>query len=414
MALVAASSLEHFPPPRPPPCPAPHIAWQAGPGEPPLLFLTEETTARLQRNVAREADPWQAAWRMVRERADEGLGARPEPYGGSDFSDFVAAAHHQFKLAAEMAIRCRVSGERKYAAAARALLLAWASHRPMPGSSLTVTTDPKPGARWGNKPDVGIKFAVMSITVAHALAAAYPYLEEGDIETIEPWLRYLAARIIESHEDWLASDCYGHQHYNNHLALQNMGLAAIGFALRDEEMVHRVYSGEPGAYFDLVCGAILVPGKPADQFYHADPSRETRPGEIYDRYRIVTVREGKGQGINYSFLQLRALLLTAEMAFNNGIDLYGFEGPHGESLELAYRQLAPYLITGDPACYGSYHARDGINPVQIEMYEIVRRRFGPGADRVFSKALAAGNRVRDAAYALGYHALLLYGEPEGE
>lgn len=403
---------EKSPSPVPQPVPGPVVDWRLAPGQLPVLFVTTETLGRLKRNVARNEEPWKSAWEEILSAADQGLQPVPRPYAGEDFVQMRYAALEEFGYASAMALRWRVTGEIQYAEGARKILLAWATAEPRVGSTQPVIgpKDPRlPRSPWGNIPDIGLNFADLITAYAHAYATLYPYLSKNDVTSIEPWMRYVAGRIEENHRQWLEHKCYGHQHFNNHLSVHNMGLAAIGFALRDERLVRLAFTGPGRGYFDMLCGAILMPEEGETQFWHKDPRRETLPGEIYDRYRVVTVRDGKGYGLPYSFLHLEALTYTAEMAFNNGIDLYGFTGPAGENLRLPCLYLAPILTTMNPAHYGDYHANDLIQPERVGLYEIASRRLGP--EPAFEDVLKTLNRaMQDDSQILGHASLLLYGE----
>lgn len=392
---------------------APRFDWTLPPDRPPVLFATTETLGRLKANVARNRDPWKSAWQEVLKASEQGLAERPRPYSGDDFVEMRFAALEQFTSASAMALRWQVTGEQPYADKAREILLAWANSRPMIGSQIPVIGpgDARLGGKgWGNQPDTGFNFAVTATAFANAYTTLYPALKPEDVRAVEPWLRYMAGEIQKSHRLWLKHNCFSHQYFNNHLSVHNMGLAAIGFALRDGQLVRTAFEGPERGYFDMVCGAILTPEKTDAQFYLGDKKRDTLAGEIYDRYRVQTVRNGKGFGLAYSFLHLEMLTYTAEMAWNNGFDVYSFTGPHGESLQLAYRHLAPYLITMNPAHYSSYHADDLLQPERVGIYEIAARRLGP--ESAFHDVLRIRPRaVHDSDDLLGYTSVLLYGEP---
>jgi hypothetical protein len=386
----------------------PQWDWAPVADRPPVLFLSDEQLERLKQNVARDEAPFREAWQHVLRLSEHGMAHEPAPYAGEDFVEMRFAGFRDFHRAQAMALRWRVTGEKPYADRARQVLLAWATHEPMVGTTpLRITADQQPP--WGKLPDIGLNFAYLATSFAHVYTILHPHLSPQDVAAIEPWLRYMADEIAENHRLWLDSDCFGRQYYNNHLSFHNLGLAAIGFALRDEQLVRQAYARGRADWFDMLCGTILMPDRPVSQFYERDPSRDTRPGEVYDRYRILTVRDGKRFGIPYSFMHLKGLLYAAEIAYNNGIDLYGFTGPHGQNLAVAFEQLAPYLITGDPAYHGDYHANDLLQETPRVQYEIKRLRLG---DRpVFRRVLQSGERAIKEPTILGYDTPLLYGAP---
>lgn len=276
-AAFASVTQENDVAARPDPPEGPPVEWTPGPDEPPVLFLTDENLQRLRKNLAREDDPWQSAWERVLERADEGLEAEPQPYIGEDFRALAKCAQAQSPLIRAMALRWRTTGDEAYATAARDMLMAWATSDPMVGSTPPVTTEPQEGAPWGNQPDVGLLLAVSAVGMADAYTCIYPYLNDEEVSAVDKWLRYLAGRIQEGRNFWIENDYYGRQYYNNHLALQNMAVAAIGFALKDEALVRWVFDSGEGDYFDMLVGAILMPSEPPTQVYRGDRSREVRP-----------------------------------------------------------------------------------------------------------------------------------------
>ena len=164
-----------------------------------------------------------------------------------------------------------------------------------------------------------------------------------------------------------------------------MGLAAIGFTLGDEGLItYALDSPEnPRDWKEMHDGAILMESKPnPSQLYHRDPTltRGAAPpanGEIYDRYRVITTREGRGLGMPYAFFHQRMLMVTAEMAFLNGRDLYRCEGPHGENLRLTFDAHAPYLLKKEPVACGGYYAGNRVYESQVHLFELAARRYGP-------------------------------------
>lgn len=408
---VAAVGQDESPATRPvPPNPVegPSLDLAMDKAQPPVLYLTEETLARVKANVERGEEPWKQAWERVVATAGKGLDITPTPYEGEDQVEMRFDAFEDLQYARAMALCWRVTGDEQYARKAREILLAWATHEPTVGSTLRVEP-PGAGGRWGGAPDLGLNYAYVAAAYAHPFAMLYPSLSEEDVEQIEPWLTFLGERIIESHRDWLENDCFDHQYYNNHLSGHNLGLASIGFALRDERFLREAFASGRGDYFDMVSGTILMPEKSESQFWYRDARRGTQPGEIYDRYRVVTIRDGKGYGIPYSFMHLKLLLYTTEIAHNNGFDLYEYTGPHGERLEVAYEHLAPYLITMDPGLHGEYHANDWIDTSARAQYEIVHQRLGPR--ELFAQVLESGRRTAYERSILGHQTLLLYGDP---
>ena len=223
-------------------------------------------------------------------------------------------------------------------------------------------------------------------------------------------------RIREGHDAWIDNDYYGRQHFNNHLSGHNMGLAAIGYAFGDEGLISYALDSpeNPCDWKEMHNGAILMEAKPnRSQLNPSDPTltRGAAPpatGEIYDRYRVVTVRDGRGCGMPYAFFHQRMLMVTAEMAFLNGRDLYRYEGPHGENLRLTFDAHAPYLLKKAPVARGGYYAGNRVYESQVHLFELAARRYGGSA--AVKQVLESLDRAVYDHETYGWAAVLLHGD----
>jgi hypothetical protein len=100
---------------------------------------------------------------------------------------------------------------------------------------------------------------------------------------------------------------------------------------------------------------ILMPGDTVtyEEISNGGPFPIT-PGEIMDRGRHFDIEGAKG--LQYSHATLKHLSVTAQMAKNNGIDLFEYEAPTGEKLELCYDYLADFYRLKDATIKGGYYS----------------------------------------------------------
>jgi hypothetical protein len=378
----------------------------------PVLFVDDAMLERLKLRAASGEQPWAGAWAKVREAADKALEACEPPYTAEDSTEFRFAALRAAGQVRDLRLVQYVTGDEAYGRKAVETLLAWAMSDPLPGSDLG--KEPYTGQKHGSTvAGLGLNVGLAATAVANAYSLVYPLLSTGERQAVEAWLRRLAEEIREGHQAWIENGYYSGQDFNNHLSGHNMGLAAIGFAVRDEGLVKYALGSDenPRDYVEMVNGTILMAAKPESQFYAADPSRVVADGEIYDRYRVLTIRGGKGYGLAYSFMHLALLTRTAEMAWHNGMDLYSYEGPNGENLKRAFEYYADFLVSGDPSIKGGYYENNALYLSSAHIYELANVRY-PGTAKVV-EVLANCERVVFDPEVFGWSAVLTHGEELG-
>jgi hypothetical protein len=370
--------------------------------------------ARLRRNAASKEEPFASAWEHVLTEADGALSADAEVHTGTDSVELRFAGMRAMRRVRDLCLVHLVTGEARYAEKARELFMAWPSQQPVPGSAL-VREKYTGQSHGGTIAGLGLNVGLLAVDTANAYSLVWDHLSDQERASTERWLRFLAGLIREGHEAWIENDYYGKQDFNNHLSGHNLGLAAIGFALRDQALV--IYAldspDNPRDWKEMHNGAILLPSKPnKQQLWHGDPTltRGAAPpvaGEIYDRYRVVTVRKGHGCGVPYAFFHQKMLTETAEMAWQNGIDLHAYVGPHGENLRLTYEAYAPYLLKQKPFAPTGYYAGNRVYESQVHMYELANLRY-PSSPQI-CQVLATLDRAVNHQEAFGWTAVLLYG-----
>lgn len=420
--------------------------------ERPVVLTTDEILEEARRKVAANHGPAAKAWGKTLERAKLALTKEFVPYQESEYLRYYRTGRDQAQFIRDLAIVHRVTGEPRYAERGREILLDWARDfqrhydfpRQYPASEIPHAS--------------GLVIGRTVTIFADAYALLWPELSPREREEIEHWFRSLLAPIKESLRLWEVGEYqgmkppyFGRQYFNNHLGACNMGIAAIGFALRDPNVIDYVMKPAPSLpdrvpgeversnprdLHVLLNGVILMPGdfgsgEEGDvlQGRPGDPSRAGYPaplaGETWDRYRVT-----QGKGMHYSLLHLRLLTLMAEMARNNlgkahytGPDIFEIVGRRGENLAVSYEVYADWFITMDPAAVNNGYyvdaVREGLPRPTVEsnldalsLYELAGRRY-PRSEPI-REALRvreeAGDRPAFDPETFAWTATLLYAE----
>lgn len=425
----------------------------------PVLLTTEAALELARQRVEEGKEPFLTAWRKTHQRADRALREGFVPYQGTEYTSYFRTARHQSQMARDLALAFHVTGESRYGDRAREILLAWAKEFE------DTYNFPKAYPASDEPHGAGLVIGRTVVVFADAYALLYPRLSESDREKIRRWFKGLIPPMKEELRIWkheavktFAPPYLDRQYFNNHLSGCTMGIAAVGFALQDREILHYAYGTgaegtdesadvqerNPRDVPTLFQGAILMPGDfgsgeegdvwqgpPGDPSLRGAPA--PAPGEIWDRYRVI-----QGHGAPYAILHLRLLTLMAELAHNNrdasyyeGPDFYEYTGARGENLEVSYSLYSDWFITLDMASVNNGYYVDWIPEGIPEraptdfmhghaLYELVSRHY-PENERI-QEALRvrqeAGDRPVQDHETFGWTATLLYGPeitefPEG-
>lgn len=331
-------------------------------------MFTADSLARMKGRVERGEQPWAAAAEnLLRDAAgDRHLAPRPET--GRDSFRFYQAAVRDGERARLLAYASLLSGDDRFAKASLAHLTAWATAQPAPAS------DFDPAIRFPNS-GMEVARAAIPFLEAYDLLADHPSLAEADRTAIESWFRLLVQPILSGKERWRENGYFNGQNFQNHLTAHTMGLAALGYALGDRELVQFAldHPENDRDFRTLIEGMILMEGQEA---HHREPPSAPPPadGEIMDRYRHFTGK--RGRGIQYVHLSLSQLIYTAEIAWNNGIDFYDYTAPGGENLKLPLIFYAELFRTGDlSSAGGTFASGDDALRRQEKLTLKVRRDF---------------------------------------
>ncbi|MDQ8193868.1 alginate lyase family protein [Coraliomargarita sp. SDUM461004] len=336
-----------------------------------------ETMAWLKRGGSDSEAMWEAFVRKVNVAIDESS----QPYHGSDLVAFRYAAIGDATAVSDLALYYELTGDETALAVAKQRLMIWAEVDPLPGSTISISHYPPRTDDSNMGVNRGINFAIPAAAFSNAYALLYPYLNETERVEFRDWLLYLVSNVQFCFNLWVNNDFYDHQAFNNHMTTHMLGLAASGAALEDVGLLDFVYrnSNNPRRFECLIEGVILTEAEGSEQLWYKDSSPEVQDGEIYDRYRIISLRNGKGSGLMYSMIQMRTLLLLSELARINKIDGWQHVGHNGESLDLAFNFMAPILLDENPAAQGEYYANDHLlTPVKeatVCYYHLARAHY---------------------------------------
>jgi autotransporter-associated beta strand protein len=354
----------------------------------PRLLITSADVVDIRNDISNRVQPRYAMWLDLQYRANVWC-AEPvtAPYTGGDSLAFYNAAIAAGNLSSKMALAYLLNGNTNYAAAAKAILLAWAQATPLPGTTFSSTN---------NFPDSGMDTARgiadfiytydyicnefssdEQAAVTNWFLAMLPTIQAG----IDRWNTPYAASST-SPTGWVGTsdlnDIYfGGQYYQNHLGAHTMGYLLMGYALGNQAMVQFAVDSRanPRSYLTLFDGNILMAGDP--YVNRGDPmDPPPQDGEDYDRYRHV---EAPGLGLAYSTLSINEMTAMTETLFVNGLNFYTRVGVYGETVEQPFNFYADFWRLQNSAIKGGFYTGETYetNLWQIAIFEVANKRY-PG------------------------------------
>lgn len=400
-------------PPAPPPAPVVEgieVPDKFGP-HPRLLLDKAGLDAMRERALSGQA-PWQTAWNGLQARADSAIArlGKFQPYTEDDPFGFYKALLPQAQAARDLALAWWITGDAKYAKAARQLIGIWTQAKPQPGTIFT--KDHKSAPNKG----MLIPRSLLPMIWAYDILAGGDEMPEGDRTAFTGWLQTLVPQLKEGALIWEENDFFDAQFFQNHQAGENMGLVAIAIACGDADLLRfAVNSAENNRDFlNLVGGLILMPG---DEVYYRDLPGAPAPqaGEIMDRYRHFEMAghvEGyetkPNRGIQYAMLSSHLLAITAQMLSTNGLDLWGHRAPGGENMRLPFAFYAPIYSSMDAAAQGGFYRgeqeRLTFGGAPRAVFELAAARYPD--DPAIGKVLDWEGRGSDTTDLLGPEALV--------
>lgn len=375
----------------------------------PFVILSDAALQELHKQSASDSEPMATAWSKLKVQAAEALNQTFQPEDFRNSTQFGHASRVAASAGRDMIIVWHVTGENRLRQTAKKLMLEWVDFEPRPGENLErVVYGSVERGDGSTTAGLGLNVGVAAWYWSELYCLLWPELTEKERDRTSAWLRFLAELIEEGHRYWIDNDYYNEQDYNNHLSGHLVGLAAVGYALQDPKLIAYTYESpkNPRDYREMLHGTILMPSKGRGQFWRSDPSKTTQPGEIYDRYRVLTKRGGKGHGLAYAMMHLRMLIILAEMAHAHGTDYYSHAGPNGENLLLPLEHYSSFYIARSPAVKGSYHAGDRLFMHNLPVFTIGASRYPDS--KPIRDVLAANADIILPSDELGYSVHLIY------
>ncbi|SDS70279.1 alginate lyase family protein [Microlunatus soli] len=361
----------------------------------PVIFTTEAEISRAIRRVHDHQQPFYDSWLKTKAAADAALAKTYIPEQSYNHETYFGIARPQAQDARSLALVARITGDRTYADKAREILRLWARD--------AIDGD-YPG--WGSPHQMGLVIGRVVPIFADAYAMLWDELPTAERTLMAQWFGKMAKAIMISRNifRYETETCdygvcryrgepgtyLGGNYFSNHLSAHNLGLLAIGAALRDREMVAEQLDSPRNDkdLKELINGAIVMPddlgGGVADgDLYKGDPTYTDgaplpEPGEIWDRSRTA-----QGKGLHYTFLHLQLLMLQADIAKNqegSGRDWFDYVGPRGEHLELPFEIYDDFLMTADPGARTGYYVASALEYNLVTLYELAHREYPANPD----------------------------------
>ena len=334
----------------------------------PLTFTTPEMVAAAKGRVSAKREPWFGNYRRLKKYAQASFSREIIPYTGRQIRNkepdgLYEVSGADFCAARDCALVWLIEGDETYRDQGKMILLKWAQKLPEPIVYLeSDTTYPYCDA------NLGLAGGVAMIFYCHAYTLLYDEFDAAEHKEIRLWLDKVARKLKYWHLAWTANEYYGNQIFNNHLSWHNAGIAYIGFALQDENMVAWAIDDieNPRDFKEMLAGAILMPGDDT----HDSRSDNITPGEVYDRYR-----SSQKKGLSYAMYHGMALVYLAEAAHNNGIDLYEYTAPGGENLLQLYSYYAEFIEKIDSTLKSGQYEGDTVPINYVPIYDLINTRY---------------------------------------
>lgn len=302
--------------------------------------------SRARERITAKLEPFHSYWLLAKADAAEALQIEPQPCLSRDALVFHGEAQSQGIASRLLAYQWRLEDDERAGAHAIAMLDAWASARPLPGTNFD------PSIRF---PNAGMDVArgMLPFVAAYDLLQGHPSLTPEVDTQIRVWFRALVPVVNEGIQRWETSDDFGGQHFQNHHVAHTLGLALFGAALDDRELIQLALDSpeNPRDFKELVLGLILMPG---DDPIGGLLGKPLHAGELQDR-----VRTGSGSGLTYCHLSMTLLLYTAEVLSRvTGEDLVNWTADSGETLRMPFTFYSDFWRLKNAHLHGDYYFRD--------------------------------------------------------
>lgn len=372
----------------------------------PRLILSKNDIAQMKKNVKSNKEPWKSGWSNFQQELSKYMQPqwKPKVYNGTDVTKFYEMTINNASAARDLAIGYHISGNTEYAKQSILILEAWLKPDTLPGSYF----DPKIAY-----PNLGMMVArsTFPFLYAYDLLMADNLISKKTQQRFTEWMRICEKRIKEGAKRWEDNDYFDKQYFQNHLVGDAMGLLGIGIVLNDTELAQYALCSKDNDrdVVELIEGLILM--KDQAPYYHEPIKKPTQTGEIMDRYRHYEIG-GQWQdyvthpnrGLQYAGLSTILLVINAEMARNNGVDLYQWRAHSGENIKLPLDFYADFYITKDASIKGGFFTGENSwinanNSTTYAIWEVAHKRYP--SEKKFAEVLKSNKRGSQELHILG-------------
>jgi hypothetical protein len=325
--------------------------------ERPRLLLNPQLLDEIKLHIKEGKEPRASAWGVLQSDLAKALADIPQAkvYEGDDPYRFYHACRRDSELAWDFAVAYRIAGDERFGQYALQLLNAWAGTEPNPGSNFDPAKNPA---------NAGMLLARSMVQFVQVYDLLYDHPDFSDVQKkrAERWFRMATDRMMKSKAIWRENDYFNHQYFQNHFVSDMLGILMIGYALGDQDLIrYALYSDENERdYIDLLNGMLLVEG---EQGYLREPGNwPVQSGEIIDRYRHFAIAghtfdyiTGPNRGLQYAHLSLLQMAMAAQVAYSNGLDLFGLHGERGESLRDSFEFYSDFYRLHESGMKGGFY-----------------------------------------------------------
>lgn len=301
---------------------------------------------RAQERIVAKKEPFHSYWLLAKADAAEALQMEPRPCLSRDSLVFHGESQTQGIATRLLAYQWWLEDDERAGAHAIAMLDAWASASPLPGTNFD------PTIRFPNS-GMDVARGMLPFAAAYDLLRGHSSLTPEIDGRIRGWFRALVPVVREGIQRWKTNDDFGGQHFQNHHVAHTLGLALFGAALDDRELIQLALDSpeNPKDFKELVVGLILMPG---DQPLGGLKGKPLHAGELEDR-----VRTSNGSGLTYCHLSMTLLLYTAEvLGRSTGEDWLSWKADSGETLRLPFSFYSDFWRLKNAHLHGDYYVRD--------------------------------------------------------
>lgn len=297
------------------------------------VLINDARLATLKKRITAKSEPTHIAWKKLKANADAALNEKPKvpavwhvPGYYSDKDGHMRAKQgleENANTAYELALAYRITGNEKYASAAAVLINAWATQ---------IQTLKK-----NDDSTLSFSYHFPALIFAADLIRRSPSWPESNQQAFKKFLRERAVPMncMEQKNNW-----------------GNWGLVlfmASAAHLRDDDMFE----------------------KGLKRWKELLQSQQSNDGTLTHE-----VTRGGGQfGLWYSHFCLMPQTICAEIARVNGVDLYEYKGPNGESLRRAYERLLPWVKEPSSFPYFIGNTKDLVGVTYMSYFEILNAHW---------------------------------------